>query len=238
MEATVAASPSIGRVTGEGPRSLVEPALYAFFVWGPIFALSIAYAVYQALPAQRENPLLRRIGAFTAEAFLCTGLWSVVVPMRQLSLALAMLLGIFACLLVAYLRLSRPAYGGVRTRSFGAAEPWLVALPVGLFLGWITAAIAVSLVSQAVGLGVIQGRGPAEALLGGVTLVMGGVVAALVVRAGRQGPWQGYMVYGATVPWALVGILVNQYQSSSLITGAALAAAFIIALTLLQRGSH
>jgi hypothetical protein len=65
--------------------------------------------------------------------------------------------------------------------------------------------MAVSIVSQAVGLGVIQGRGLVEALFGGVTLVVGGVVAALVVRAGIQGPWQGYVVYGATVLWALVG---------------------------------
>jgi len=36
-------------------RTLVVPADYAFVIWGPIFLLCLAYAVYQALPAQRAD---------------------------------------------------------------------------------------------------------------------------------------------------------------------------------------
>jgi hypothetical protein len=54
---TVAASATIQGVAAEGPRSLVEPALYAFTIWALIFALSLAYAAYQALPAKRQSPL-------------------------------------------------------------------------------------------------------------------------------------------------------------------------------------
>ena len=86
---TVLASVSIQEVVERGPGSLVEPALYAFTVWALIFALSLVYAVYQALPANRENPLLRRIGWYTAGAFACTGLWSVFVPAQQFLLAQA-----------------------------------------------------------------------------------------------------------------------------------------------------
>ncbi len=80
--ATVVAGAAIQEAVNEGPRSLVEPATYAFAIWPLIFALSLAYAIYGALPANRENPLLRRIGWLTAGAFLCTGLWSVFVPQR------------------------------------------------------------------------------------------------------------------------------------------------------------
>ena len=38
------------------------PAGYVFSIWGVIYAGLIAYAVYQGLPTQRENPRLRRIG--------------------------------------------------------------------------------------------------------------------------------------------------------------------------------
>ena len=79
---TAGASAAIQGVVDEGPRSLVEPALYAFTIWALIFALSLAYAAYQALPAKRESPLSRRVGPFTAAAFFCTGLWSVFVPLR------------------------------------------------------------------------------------------------------------------------------------------------------------
>ena len=36
---------------------------------------------------------------------------------------------------------------------------------------------------------------------------------------------QGYLTYGATVLWALTGIVVNQYAYSPVTTGAALLAA-------------
>ena len=50
---TAAAAATIQGVVDEGPRSLVEPALYAFTIWSLIFVLSLAYAAYQALPANR-----------------------------------------------------------------------------------------------------------------------------------------------------------------------------------------
>jgi hypothetical protein len=70
---TVGASAAIQEVVERGPGSLIEPAGYAFAVWALIFALSLVYAVYGALRANRENPLLRRIGWYTAGAFGFTG---------------------------------------------------------------------------------------------------------------------------------------------------------------------
>ncbi|MCJ7534702.1 MAG: hypothetical protein MUO57_04125, partial [Anaerolineales bacterium] len=37
------------------------PAGYVFSIWGLIYVGLIAYAIYQVLPAQRENPRLRSI---------------------------------------------------------------------------------------------------------------------------------------------------------------------------------
>jgi hypothetical protein len=227
---TALAAATIQSVVDEGPRSLVEPALYAFTIWALIFTLSLAYAAYQALPAQRENPLLRRIGPFTAAAFFCTGLWSVFVPLRQFLLAQTMLLAIFACLLVAYLRLAHS------DRSLaGRGDRWLVALPLGPFLGWVTAANAVSLTSEAVRLGLVDAGRLGEALLGSTLLILGGILAAAVVRAGRSGPAQAYLAYAATVLWALVAIVVNQYDVSLLTTGAAAVAAVPVVAALFRR---
>ena len=224
---TVVASASIQEVVETGPPSLVEPAGYAFTIWALIFALSLAYAAYQALPTNRESPLLRRVGWFTATAFFFTGMWSVFVPLRQLLFAQAMLLGVFACLLVAYVRLAR-SERGVLSR----ADRWLVALPLGPFLGWVTAANAVSLTSEAVRLGLVGSGGAGEALVGTVLLLLGGALAAALVLLGRTGPAQGYLAYGVTVLWALVGIVVNQYDASPVTTAAAAAATVPVVLAL------
>ncbi len=225
---TVIASGAIQEVVDDGPPSLVEPAPYAFTIWALIFALSLAYAAYQALPPNRDNPLLRRVGWFTAGAFFCTGLWSIFVPLRQLLLAQAILLGIFACLLVAYLRFGRYARG----RDLSQGERWLVALPLAPFLGWVTAANAVSLTSEAVRLGLVGSGGTGEVLLGAALLLLGGVLAAAVVLAGKAGPVQGYLAYAVTVMWALVGVVTNQYDASLVTTGAAVAGAVPVALAL------
>ena len=228
VSVTFGASAAIREVTDEGSGSLVEPALYAFAIWALIFALSLAYAAYQALPANRDNPFLRRIGWSTAGAFFCTGLWSLFVPERQFVLAQAMLLVIFVCLAVAFLRLTRAERG-----VLNMPNRWLVALPLGTFLGWITAANAVSLTSEVVRLGLVNGRGYGEALLGSALLLIGGVLAAAVILAGKAGPAQGYLAYAATVLWGLVAVVVNQYDASLLTTGAALAAVVPVVLALL-----
>ena len=225
---TVAASAGIQEVVERGPGSLVEPATYAFAIWALIFGLSLVYAVYGALPANRENPLLRRIGWYTAGAFACTGLWSVFVPAEQLLLAQTMLIVVFLCLGITYLRLARSERG-----TLSAADCWLVALPLSPFFGWITAANAVSLTSEVVRFGLVEARGASEALLGSTLLLLGGVLAAAFVLAGKTGPAQGYLSYGVTVLWAIFAVIVNQYDASLVTTGAALIAAVPVALALL-----
>jgi len=225
---TTAAGVAIQDVVDGGPRSLVEPAVYAFTIWGLIFTLSLAYAAYQALAAKRQSPLLRRMGPFTAAAFFCTGLWSVFVPFRQFGLAQLMLLSIFIFLLIAYLRLSRYA----KEHGVSRSERWLVALPLGPFLGWVTAANAVSLTAEAVRRGLVASGGGGEAALGAVLLLVGAVLACAVILAGREGPVQGYLTYGATVLWAFTGIVVNQYAYSLVTTSAALLAAVLVAVVL------
>ena len=226
---TAAASATIQGVVDEGPRSLVEPALYAFTIWALIFTLSLAYAVYQALPAKRESPLLRRLGPFTATAFFCTGLWSVFVPLRQLGLAQLMLLGIFIFLLIAYLRLSRHA----RERDPSIGERWLVALPLGLIFGWITAANVVSLNDTLVELGLL-GSGVGGALAGVFLLLVGAALASVVILVSGAGPLQGLLAYAGAVLWALTGVVLNQYDTSLLTTGAALFSSALVAMALIN----
>ena len=93
------------------------------------------------------------------------------------------------------------------------AGRWLGALPLGPFLGWVTAASAVSLTSEVVRQGLVEGGGVGEVLVGTVLVVLGGLLAAAVVLLGRAGTTQAYLIYGVTVLWALVGIVVNQYEA-------------------------
>jgi hypothetical protein len=217
----------IAAIAKETP-SLVGPADYAFAIWGPIFLLCLAYAAYQALPTNRANSLLRRVSWFFAGAFFLNGLWEVLVPLRQPVLLQAILAGIFACLAVAYLRLVRSDHG-----VLSQADRWLVALPLGLLFGWITAANAVSLNDTLVEVRLL-GSGAGAAVVGACLLIVGSAVASAVIWVGRAGPLQSLLAYAGAVLWALVGVVVNQYDASLLTTGAALLSAALVAMSLIS----
>jgi hypothetical protein len=209
---------------------LIQPSTYAFFVWAPIFLSSLAYAAYQAMPANRGKALFRRTGWLTAAAFFFNGVltWSGGPIVGQV-----LVFGMLACLAAAFLRISRSGRG-----VLSAADRWLVALPVGLYCGWITAATVVGALQTLVRIGLPAG-GAAEASLGCLLLLAGGLFAAALVRAARGGPSQGYLAYAAAVLWALLAVVANQYDASVLTTAAALSAA-LVALALVggPRGRH
>src|SRR5919107_3210132 len=209
--------------------SLVGPVDYAFAIWGPIFLLCLAYALYQALPANRANPLQRRVGWFFAGAFFLNGLWEVLVPLRQPVLLQAILGGIFACLVVAYLRLLRS-----ERSVLGRADRWLVALPLGLLFGWITAANVVSFNDTLVETGLLGSGGIGGALVGASLLLAGAAVASVVIWASKAGPLQALLAYAGAVLWALAGVVVNQYDASLLTTGAALLSAALVAIAIIS----
>jgi cytochrome P450 len=185
----------IGSVSDEN-RTTIVPADYAFAIWGPIFLLTLAYAAFQALPAQRANPLLRRVGWGTAVAFFCNAAWELLYPARQYVLSEVVFVGIWLGLAVAYR--AAVVEAGAATRT----ECALVALPVGLMLGWITAAKIVGLASALVGLGFDREGGAAE--LGGAALLLfGGAVVAALTAAGKRGSVAGWLPYAGAVVWAL-----------------------------------
>jgi hypothetical protein len=220
-----ATGPAVGRVSGENP-TLVVPGDYAFVIWTPIFLLALVYAVYQALPANRENPLFRKIGWFSALAYFCNGIWELLFPAREFALSQIVFVGITTGSIVAFLLAQRGAGSGSRF------ERWLVAPAFGLLAGWVTAAFFVGLVTVLVATGVLNG-GIGEALFGALMLIVGGAVACAVILAGRDGPSQGYLAYGAAVLWALMGVIVNQYQDSLITSSTVGVCALLVAAVFL-----
>ena len=218
---------SVGTVS-DANSTVVVPAGYAFSIWGVIFALCVAYAVYQALPSKRENALLRRVGWLSAGAFLLNGVWSLVFPAELFVTSQVMILGVFLCAGTAFLLASRA--DGERRPS--RIQRWLVALPLGLLFGWITAATLVGFATTLAAVGILAG-GLGEALLGVGLLLGGGLIAAGVIRVARGGPWPGILAYSAAVIWALVAVVVNQYDASLLTTADAVVAAIPVVLSLL-----
>jgi hypothetical protein len=225
------ASYGVGRSVGviaQEYRSLILPATYAFAIWGPIFILCLVYAVYQALPAQRENPIFRAVGWWTAGAFIANGVWSYAYTSRQFILAQVILVAGFVFAGGAYLHFmrERPAVNAT-TR-----DNQLTAATLGLLFGWITAANIVGLAGTLIFQGFAP-TGQGAEIGGGALLLAGGGVASFVILASRQGPYGTWVAYGAAVLWALVAVSVEQRTASNITTTAAAATAGVVMLLLL-----
>ena len=150
-------------------------------------------------------------------------------PARQFLLAQVVIASTFVCLAVACLHLAREA----RRRALSVTESWLVTLPLGLFFGWITAATFVGFATTFVALGLVGG-GAGEALVGVALLLLGGSLASVVILYAKAAPGPGFCLpYATAILWALVAVIVNQYDDSILTTGAAVFAGALVVSALL-----
>ncbi|SDP04862.1 TspO and MBR related proteins [Klenkia soli] len=218
---------SVGDVS-DGARSLVTPAGYAFSIWGLIFLGSLAWAVYQALPAQRSRLVHRATGWPLAAAFAGNAVWETVYPFGGAwqYVTQVLIFGITAAAAVGFARLQRD---DVR----GDLRGWARALPAataGLLLGWVT----VAPVAQVGNTGVALGADPATTsseVWAVVAMVAVAVVGAFVVLSSRvaAGP------FAAAVVWGLVAIAVAGGPLP--VTVAALGAAAVVLVSLVVRAS-
>jgi benzodiazapine receptor len=110
------------------------PAGYVFAIWGVIYIGWIAFVIYQALPAQKESPRLRRLGYLFALSGLFNAAWLFCWHFNQFSLSVVVMLVLLGLLIASYLRLD------VARTKVGNAEKWCVDVPFSVYLGWITVA--------------------------------------------------------------------------------------------------
>jgi hypothetical protein len=169
------------------------PAGYVFSIWGVIYLGLIAFAIFQALPSQRENPRLRATGWWISLSGLANSVWIFLWHYEQFPLTLIAMLGLLGTLIITYLRL------GIGRTTVPAAETWFVRLPFSIYLGWITVATVANVTSL---LDYLKwdGFGIAPEIWMGIVLTAVLVIAALMNFTRRD------IAYTAVILWALAGI--------------------------------
>ncbi|MEW9855417.1 hypothetical protein [Novosphingobium sp. M1R2S20] len=215
----------LGRSIGErsdSVRTLITPAGWAFSIWGALYTGSIVFAVYQALPAQRANPLLARLRWPAAGAFAGNAVWAAYTQVFGLSvISSAIILFTLACLLTIYRRLA------AWNAPFSAGERWCAILPLAALASWLTAASIVNIAASLRFHGVEAGE--AAPLIAAAVVVVGGVIASLALIRGRGNP-----PYALVFLWALSAIYaVGGPQAGAVAAAAGIAALLVIVATVL-----
>ena len=201
------------------------PAGYVFSIWSVIYLGLIAYAVFQILPAQRENPRLRQTGWWFVLSCAANSIWLFLWHYAYFALSVVAMLTLLISLIVIYLRL------GIGRQTVSSGERWLVHLPFSVYLGWITVATIANVTAY---LDFINwnGFGIAPEIWTFIMLVVATAVAGLMAY-NRQD-----IAYLLVLIWAFIGIGVEQADTPQVANAAYLAAAIVaifVVLVIIQK---
>ncbi len=212
MNALANALPIAGRNTGEISDMypvVFVPAGYVFSIWGLIYLGLIAFTIYQAMPAQRDNPLIERIGYLYAVNCAANALWIIFWHNLIMPVTVLLMLVILGTLIAIYLRL------GVGKGSVPSRDRWAVQIPFSTYLGWISVATIANITVWLYDAG-WNGFGISGAAW---------TVLLLIIAAGL-GLAMSYLrrdlAYNLVLVWAFIGIAVKQADLRSVVFTAAL----------------
>ena len=192
-------------------RPAVQPAGYAFAIWGLIYLGLIAHAAF-GLFARADHPDWQRPRLPLLAALVLGSGW-IALALFDPFIATAVILLMALAAIMAFLRADTG-------RDF-----WLLSAPLALFAGWLTAAGAVSVGVLVAGYGILSNTAAALTMMAAAL-----VVAFVVQRRNARQP-----LYSAAVVWALIGIAVaNRIDNTTVMLAALAGTAALSALITLR----
>ena len=191
------------------------PAGYVFSIWGLIYLGLIAYAIFQALPAQRENPRLRSIGGLFLLSSVANIAWIFLWHYEVFAATLPVMLVLLGSLIAIYLRL------GTGLTPVSRAETWMVQVPFSIYLGWITVATVANATQLLYFLG-WNGGALGPEVWTAVMLAVAVLLAWLMAITRRD------VAYLLVLVWAFVGI-ASKHAGMPTVSSAAWIATVLVA---------
>ncbi|HCK66002.1 MAG TPA: tryptophan-rich sensory protein [Anaerolineae bacterium] len=195
------------------------PAGYVFSIWGIIYLGWIAFAIYQAQPAQKENPRLRNLGYLFALSCLFNAAWLFCWHYNLFGLSVLVMLTLLSLLIASYLKLN------VGKTSVSNIEKWSVDIPFSIYLGWITVA-TVANVTDYLYLLNWNGFGLAPQVWAVIMLIIASALGFVMTFTRRD---SGYVF---VLAWSFAGIAVKQANESLVANTAWVVAVIMLGLAI------
>jgi len=200
------------------------PAGYVFAIWGVIYLGLIAFAIFQALPGQRENPRLRVTGWPLVLSCVANIVWLFIwhygFQTNWFWLTEIAMLALLGLLILVYLRL------GTGVSKVGRGETWAIRVPISIYLGWISVA---TIANTTITLYALGWKG--EALAANLTillLLVGAVLGLLMLIRHRD------IAYTLVLVWAYIGVgAPNQIADNSSVSLTAYLLAVILVIAVI-----
>jgi len=195
--------------------TLITPAGYVFAIWGLIYALLLVFAIFQALPSQREKMFLKEVSFLFVLSSVFNITWLFLWHYGYITLSVVPMFALLITLITIYLRLN------IGKSQVSLRQKLGVHLPFSVYLGWITIAsianVAAALVSvNWDGLGLTN-------VTWAVFIIVVALIITLAVVVTRKD-----IAYSLVIVWALIGIVVKQSGNQSIVVPGEISAVIII----------
>lgn len=216
------ALPLNGQNTGEiSDRFQVYfvPAGYVFAIWSIIYIGWVAFAFYQARPAQKESPRLRRLGYFFAISGVFNAAWLISWHYNLFGLSVLVMLTLLGLLIASYLKLA------IGRMLVGNAEKWCVDIPFSVYLGWISVATVANITSYLYFIS-WTGFGIAPQIWAVIMLAVGCLLGLLMAFSRRDSG------YAFVLDWSFAGIAQKQADTALVSDSAWVATIFVLGLAI------
>lgn len=191
------------------------PAGYVFAIWGLIYIGLLAYGIYQALPAHKENPRLRRAAAPFIVGSIANVAWLFFWHYGQFALTVVAMLILLTSLIMVYLIL------GVNQTPVSKGERWAVHVPFSIYLGWISVATIANITDLLWYVG-WNGFGLAPEIWAVIMLAVAVVLAYLMALRRHD------VAYLLVLAWAFAGIGSKQVATPLVSTAAWIATGLVL----------
>jgi hypothetical protein len=206
---------------------LFVPENYVFSIWGVIYMLLIGFGIYQALPSQRENPLLKKIGYWFVLSCGANAIWLVLFHYNLFALSMVTMVILLVSLIMIYTRIE------VGQKALTLKEKWLIHIPFSTYLGWITVATVANASYVLYDAGWDR-FGISNEVWATLMIVIATSIVLTIVATRSD------IAYVSVIVWAFAGIFVKQSETPIVAyTAAGVAILIVIALItqrLLNRG--
>lgn len=214
--------PLAGRTPGEISDMFpvpFTPAGYVFSIWSVIYLGLIAYAIYQALPAQQDNPRVMGIAWPFVLSCALNCVWLFAWHSLAITLSWFIMLALLATLIWIYQRL------GTGQSEVSRSEALAVRAPFSVYLGWITVATVANTSIMLYNLG-WQGEGLVGELMTALVITVAVAIGVTMLVRRRD------VAYNLVLVWAFVGIAVARWGEADLAAWSALLGALAVAVAI------
>lgn len=180
-------------------QSLIQPAGFAFSIWGLIYALLFIWIIRIFFVDRWNSEVYQRIGYWLPVNFLLNGFWIIAFTQEWLLVSVITIFTLLFTLVIMYLKINSTDYR------------WFNRLPFSIYFGWVSVAAIVNVFAWLVQTDVTSVLGLNELSWTIIMLIVATLLAAYVALRYRD--W----LYPLVFVWSFIAIFAENEQTSILV---------------------